>query len=217
MTHVGEEFAFGLVGCFGGVACFGQLLGSANDSFFKFVVGLRKRVFRMLDLIEHSIERLEQNSNFSASVASHAERVVVFVRNPPGHFSQRQQRVRNSTLHKNREEHRREQRHEHGGRDDPAILSDLSMETFTTCLQIDRADDLVGDNHRLDQLQAAIFDKPISCRVIAAEVVRQTQHSPTSGLVDRLSVAVRNRRIGSKNLTLRIDHHSDADVGLSTE
>ena len=40
MTHVGQEYALGTTGCFGGVSCFREFGGARIHEFFKMVAVL---------------------------------------------------------------------------------------------------------------------------------------------------------------------------------
>ena len=92
VAHVGQEFALGAVGRFGGLLGHLEFGGALHDAVFQFVAGLPQGVSALLDLIEHGVEAVVEHAQLVVAELLHADRIVVVAGDPPHGLDQPQDR-----------------------------------------------------------------------------------------------------------------------------
>ena len=117
----------------------------------------------LLNLGEHRVEAVAQDSEFIAARLDRSQRIVLFAGHLRGHLSQFQDGIGDDALQQARQQHRQHQRRrEHRGHDDDLAL-DLGVEHIQRDSQVNASDDSLSS--RLSRVRPTAARRPRVTRV----------------------------------------------------
>ena len=155
MAHAGQELAFGLCRFQRPMLRDGQLL-----------VGRFQRFFALLDLHEHLVELVDQETNLVLSALNGANRIILLVGHHPGGVCQRQDGFRDHPLQLRRDDPNDPNRTDQNDRHDSGESLPTSGHFIHRVTNIESANPLAAKNDRLEDDQLAVLiTSPVRLRL----------------------------------------------------